>query len=420
MSVLIKQAHIICQGSPYNEQSKDIFIEDGLIKAIGNNIESAANYVINQPGVCVSLGWADIFAHFTDPGLEYRETILSGAAAAAAGGFTDVLVLPNTNPVVHNKSQVGYVVQKATGLPVNIYPIGAISKNAEGKELSEIYDMRQAGALAFSDGINAIQSPGILLKALQYIKAFDGTVLQLPDDKSIAAQGLINEGIISTQLGLPGKPALAEELMIARDIELLRYTNSRLHITGISTQKSVELVAKAKAEGLQVTCSVTPLHLCFCDEDLTTYDTNLKLNPPLRTAADREALRKAVQEGLVDCIASHHLPQHSDAKDCEFEYAAYGATALQTVFAAALSAGISIQQFVHMQTQGARAAVGLPQQQLQEGATACLTLFDPSAPFELNDSTNCSLSKNSPFYNKILQGRVLGIINGKKQTLYAQ
>lgn len=420
MSVLIKQARIICQGSPYNEQSKDILIEDGLIKAIGNNIESAASYVINQPRVCISLGWTDIFAHFTDPGLEYRETIASGAAAAAAGGFTDVLVLPNTNPTVHNKSQVGYVVQKATGLSVNIYPIGAVTKNAEGKELSEMYDMRQAGALAFSDGINAIQSPGILLKALQYIKAFDGTVLQLPDDKSIAAQGLINEGIISTQLGLPGKPALAEELMIARDIELLRYTNSRLHITGISTQKSIELVAKAKAEGLEVTCSVTPLHLCFCDEDLTTYDTNLKLNPPLRMAADRDALRKAVQEGWVDCIASHHSPQHSDAKDCEFEYAAYGATALQTVFAAALSAGVSIQQFVQMQTVGARAAVGLPQQAIQEGAAACLTLFDPSAPFELNDSTNCSLSKNSPFYNKTLLGRVLGIINGKKQTLYAQ
>lgn len=420
MSVLIKQAHIICKGSPYNEQSKDILIEDGLIKAIGNNIESAGSYVIDHPGVCVSLGWADIFAHFTDPGLEYRETIHSGAAAAAAGGFTDVLVLPNTNPVVHNKSQVGYVVQKATGLPVNIHPIGAITKNAEGKELSEMYDMRQAGALAFSDGTNAIQSPGILLKALQYIKAFDGTVMQLPDDKSIAAQGLINEGIISTQLGLPGKPALAEELMIARDIELLRYTDSRLHITGISTQKSIELVAKAKAEGLQITCSVSPLHLCFCDADLTTYDTNLKLNPPLRTAADREALRKAVQGGVIDCIASHHLPQHSDAKDCEFEYAAYGATALQTVFAAALSAGISMQRFVQMQTEGARAAVGLPQPSLQEGAPACLTLFDPTAPFELNDHTNLSLSKNSPFYNKTLQGRVLGIINCKKQTLYAQ
>jgi len=420
MSVLIKQARIVCQGSPYHEQSKDILIEDGIITAIANEINTAATYVINDSGVCVSLGWADIFAHFADPGFEYRETITSGAAAAAAGGFTDVLVLPNTNPALHNKSQIGYVVQKATGLPVNVHPIGAVTKNAEGKELAEMYDMQQAGAIAFSDGTNAIQSPGIVLKALQYLKACNGTLIQLPDDKSIGTQGLINEGIVSTQLGLPGKPAIAEELMIARDIELLRYTHSRLHITGVSTQKGIALINQAKQEGLAITCSVTPLHLCFCDEDLTDYDTNLKLNPPLRTRTDMMALRQAVQDGLVDCIASHHLPQHSDAKDCEFEYAAHGATALQTVFASALAAGITPERFVALQTTGSRAAIGLPQPQLQEGATACLTLFNPKASFELNDNNNHSLSKNSPFYNKVLQGRVLGIINGKKQMLYAQ
>jgi dihydroorotase len=420
MSVLIKQARLFCQGSPLDGQSKDIFIEGGTIRAIANELHPAATYVIDQPGVCVSLGWADLFAHFTDPGLEHRETLASGAAAAAAGGFTDVLVLPNTQPSVHNKAQVGYIVQKAVGLPVNLHPIGAVSKNVEGKELAEMYDMYQAGAKAFSDGIHALQPAGVLLKALQYLLAFDGTLLQLPDDKSIGANGLINEGIVSTQLGLPGKPAIAEELMIARDIELLRYTGSRLHLTGISSEKGIQLVTKAKAEGLRITCSVTPLHLCFCDEDLRGYDTNLKLNPPLRTRTDMMALRQAVQEGWVDCLASHHLPQHGDAKDCEFEYASHGATALQTMLGAALLAGIAPERFVQMQTVGVRTAVGLSMPELKEGAPACLTIFNPNGQSTLNDVNNASQSKNSPFYNQPLPGKVLGIVNGQNELIHAE
>jgi dihydroorotase len=420
MSVLIKQARVICQGSPYNGQIKDIFIEDGIIKSIAADIGTPGTYVINESGVCISVGWMDIFAHFGDPGFEYRETIASGAAAAAAGGFTDVVVMPNTSPAVHNKSQVGYILQKGASLPVNIHAAGAITKNTEGKELAEMYDMRQAGALAFTDGVHPVQSPGILLKALQYVQAFNGTIIQIPDDKSIGATGLINEGIISTQLGLPGKPAIAEQLMIARDIELLRYTGSRLHITGISTQKGVELVAAAKKEGLNITCSAAPHHLYFCDEDLVTYDTNLKLTPPLRTRADMMALRKALADGLIDCMASHHQPQNSDAKDCEFEYAAPGMISLQTAFATALAAGLDAEKFVQMQTTAARSILGLTTPLLEEGAKACITIFNPEADCGFSKATNQSLSANSPFFNLPLKGRIAGIVNGHNEVIYAQ
>ena len=218
MTVLIKQAHIISPSSPYHGQTKDILIKDGLITEIADQVRLEADQTIAYTGMCASIGWMDIFADFADPGFEYRETLETGAAAAAAGGFTDVMLLPNSKPVVDNKSQVEYIIQKSHNLAVNLHPIGAITKNAEGSALSEMYDMRQTGAIAFSDGTHAVQSPGILLKALQYVMAFDGTLIQLPGDKSIGNTGLINEGIVSTRLGLPGKPAIAEELMVSRDI----------------------------------------------------------------------------------------------------------------------------------------------------------------------------------------------------------
>ena len=414
MTVLIKQVRLISPSSPFNGQTKDILITDGIISSISDTISEKADQVIKEKGLCTSAGWMDIFADFADPGHEYKENIGSGARAAATGGFTDIMLIPNSDPVVHNKSQVEYIIQKAKDVAVNIYPIGAVTKNAEGKELSEMYDMRQSGALAFGDGINPIQNSGLLVKALQYVKSFDGTIIQVPDDRSIGASGLMNEGIISTQLGLPGKPAMAEELMVARDIKLARYADSKLHFTGISSAKSLEYINRAKAGGIKVTCSVAPYQLYFCDEDLQDYDTNLKLMPPLRRREDMMALRKAVNEGNIDCIASHHLPQDWDSKTCEFEYAKPGMIGMETMFAVLNTLGCPVDTFVEMQSVNARKIFGLPVPEIKEGETAVLSLFNPDVEFIYEEKNIQSGSKNSPFIGKTLKGKVKGIINKHK------
>lgn len=419
MKVLIKQATIVSAVSPFNGQTKDILISGGLIISIADHITENADHVIQQDGLHVSVGWFDSFAHFCDPGFEHRETLETGTRAAAAGGFTDVMIVPNTNPVLHTKSQVEYIIQKSSLPGVRVHPIGAVTKNADGKELAEMYDMANSGAIAFSDGLNAIQDGGLLLKALQYVKTIDGTIIQIPEDKSIGNTGLMNEGIISTQLGLPGKPAMAEELMVARDIKLTRYAESKLHFTGISSAKSLEYINRAKAAGINITCAVTPYHLFFCDEDLQQYDTNLKVNPPLRTHADMLALRKGLLDGTVDCIASHHIPQNYDNKICEFEYAKNGMIGLESLFGVVwpmVNGQWSIVQFVERLTVSPRKIFGLPVPEIKEGVTATLTLFNPAAEYIFAEKNIQSKSKNSPFTGRHLKGKVIGIING--DTIY--
>ncbi len=413
MKLLIKQARVIDPQSPHNGQTLDIFIENGIILKIDKDIKVDADQVISLDGLHLSPGWVDIFSDFADPGYEYKESLLSGAEAAAAGGFTDVFVIPNTKPIVHNKSSVEYIKHKSRNLPVNIHPLGAVTNNVEGKDLAEMYDMRNSGAIAFSDGLHCIQSSGLLLKALQYVKAFEGVIIQVPEDNTIGAHGLMNEGIASTRLGLAGKPSMAEELMVERDINLAQYTNSSIHLTGISTRRSLDYISKAKKEGISVSCSVTPAHLFFCDEDVSGYDSLFKINPPLRTSQEREELKKAILNGEVDCLASHHLPHEKDSKVLEFEYAKPGITGLETAFAVLSTTveGLAVEKIVEMLAINPRRIFKMETATIKEGNKATITLFDPYKKWTFTEKDIKSLSRNTPFIGRSFKGKPLGIIN---------
>lgn len=419
MKILLKQAYINDPASAHNGQRADILIELGIIRDIQPKIDSTVDRVIHGNNISVSPGWVDIFANFADPGLEFKETIESGAKAAAVGGFTDVFVLPNTKPVIDSKSQVEYIKHKSATQAVNIYPIGALTKNAEGHDLAEMYDMRASGAIAFSDGTHPLQSAGILVKALQYVKAFDGVVIQIPDDKSVGPHGLMHEGIVSTQLGLAGKPMMAEELLVARDIKLARYADSKIHFTGVTSPRSIEYIRRAKEAGLKVTCSVTTYHLFFTDADLFNYDSNLKVYPPLRTAVEQSALKQAVIDGTIDCIATHHSPHETDSKVVEFEYAAFGMIGLETCYASLRKSlpELSENRIAELLSINPRKIFGLPKSTIEKNSPAIVTIYESETPIQVTGKFFQSRSRNSAYIGKELTGSVLGIINGEKLVL---
>ncbi len=414
MQLHIRKARVIDPQSKHHDKVVDLIVEDGIITAIGATVKAKADMVIEAKGLCVSPGWVDVFADYREPGFEHKETIESGLATAAAGGFTDVLLAPNTQPALSTKSIIQYVLGKANGNIVSLHPIGTISQNTEGKDLAEMLDMRANGAVAFSDGWKPVQQASLILKALEYVKAFHGIVIGLPVDASLAAGGLMNEGVVSTGLGMAGVPELAETIMLHRDIELVRYTGSKLHVTGISTATSVEMIRKAKAEGLAITCSVTPYHLALTDDALTSYDSIYKVTPPLRTEADRQALIAGVQDGTIDCIASHHRPQEWDAKAKEFEYAADGMAVQQSTFNIlwdALKEYITPERLVEIMSVIPRDIFGLEMQEIKKGSPATLTLFTTTGKHTLNKAAVRSASHNDPFIGKELAGKVVGIIN---------
>ncbi len=417
MQSLIRKARVIDPQSVYNNKVVDLVIDNGIIVEIGFDLNVAASVVIEGADLCVSAGWVDIFADYREPGFEHKETIATGLACAAAGGYTEVLVCPNTQPAVSGKSVVQYLLQRAQGNIVQLHPIGSATQNADGKELAEMLDMRKYGAIAFTDGWKPVQNASLMMKALEYVKAFDGVIVQMPVDAALSSGGLMHEGIMSTRLGMSGIPVIAESLLVHRDIELLRYTKSRLHITGVSTAESVAMIRKAKAEGLAVTCSVTPYHLALTDAALAGYDSAYKVSPPLRDEAHRQALIAALADGTIDCIAAHHRPQEWDAKTKEFDYAADGMAVQEIAFAIVWNAvrdAVTIDRLVDAIAIKPREIFGLEPHTIVKGSNASLTVFTTTGATLLKDAEVKSLSKNNPFIGEKLVGSVVAILNNNQ------
>ncbi len=414
MTILIKQAILLSPDSSHHLKKRDILIKNGKIEKIATSISVKANKIISEKNLYVSRGWKDLFADFCDPGFEHKEDIHSGIAAAKAGGYTGICLVPNTEPTISSKAQVDYIARHSQNSGIELIPIGSVSMDTKGEQLAEMYDMNHTGARVFSDGKKSIQSAGLLLKALQYLKTINGTLIQVPDTQSISKHGLMNEGQQSTALGMPGNPAIAEHIQIQRDLTLCEYAGSRIHFTGITTKKSVELISSARKKGIQVSCSVSPYHLLFTDQDLSGYDTQYKVFPPLRTEQDRKYLIKALREGKIDGVASHHFPQDTDAKKVEFAYAQNGAISLQLMLPMLLKAGFTAEEIAGIVIGAFKSVEGLDAEtEFKEGHRADLTLFTTQGETVINSKTNQSKSQNTPLFEEVLPGRIIGTILGK-------
>lgn len=426
MAFLLKGAHCVDPEVGLDD-TRDVLIDNGTIVAVEKNLD-ASDYpsaeVVDAQGKYLIPGLVDMHVHFRDPGFEYKETIETGSRAAAHGGFTDVATMPNTDPVCDTGTGVRYQINRAqqVGL-VHLRPIGALTRGLKGEALSEIGDMVLEGAAAFSDDGHGVQSAGMMRTCMDYVSQFDRVAIAHCEDESLTTHGVINEGKASTRLGMFGWPALGEELEIYRDIELCRLTGCALHIAHISTAKGLELVRAAKKEGLPVTCEVTPHHLFLCEDDITpTYNTSLKMNPPLRTAADAAALREGLLDGSIDCVVTDHAPHAQHEKDCEWEIAFFGMVGLETSLPLMLTnlvnpGKMSWSQLVQVMAHNPRKILRLAPVTLAAGSAADLTLVDPAAEVTITPEYLESLSKNSGFLGQTLTGCATDVFMDGKRTL---
>ena len=414
MNLLIKQAKVVDPNSPHNGKRVDILIENGQLKSIRKSISSNAK-TISGKNLHVSPGWFDMHVNFRDPGDEHKEDLNSGCKAAAFGGFTGVACMPGTNPPLHTKADIEYIISKAKGNVVDVHPIGALSKGLQGKEMTEMYDMTLSGAVAFSDEKNPISSAGVLSRALLYVKMFNSLVISHSQDESIALEGQMNEGDTSTSLGLNGMPALAEEIMITRDVYLAAYTNSRLHFATVSTGNSVEIIRNAKRKGIKVTAEVAAHQIGIDDSELVTFDSNFKVNPPLRTKEDIAALKKGLSDGTIDAICSDHNPEDVETKNREFDIASFGVIGLETAYAVANThSGLTSGEIVDKMSISPRKILGIEVPVIKNREKANLTIFDPKLKWTYRSGDIRSKSANSPFIDKTFTGKAIGIFNNNK------
>ena len=414
MIVLIRAAKVVDPNSKHHNKVVDILIEKGIIQDIGKNLTVPKDAdIIEEKGLHVSPGLFDLHVNFGDPGFEWKEDMQTGMLAAAKGGFTGVLCMPSTLPVIDTKSQVEYIQKMSTGNVVNVHPAGSITKNLKGQELTEMFDMNRSGALAFTDDKNSIQHAGVMKLALLYAKNFGGIIMNQANDKSISKDGQMNEGVTSTLLGLKGIPSLAEDLMIARDIKLAEYTEGRLHFSCISTAASVELIRAAKKQGLKITADVA-IHNLVLDETVCKgFDTRNKVNPALRTQKDIKALLKGLKDGTIDAICTDHTPQDIEHKKIEFDNAEFGMIGLQTAFSLAcqLEQEIGLEGIIDKMAIKPRKILGIevPEVNIEKAANLCL--FNPSTEWTLEEKDIVSKSKNTPFVGKTLKGKIVGVVN---------
>ncbi len=413
MNFILKAATILDPSSPFHNQTVDIFIKEGVISDIDALLKPKEGIEeIELDTLHVSQGWFDSSVSFGEPGYEERETISNGLATAAKSGYTSIALHPNTLPITDTGASVGFLKGKSLNNPVSVYPIGALTHASEGTDLAELYDMKKAGAIAFGDYKKSITNPNLLKIALLYAQNFDGLVVSFPQNNDIAGKGMVHEEKQSTLLGLRGIPALAEELQIARDIFLLEYTGGKLHIPTISTAKSVQLMREAKAKGLQISCSVSVHHLILTDKELSEFDTNYKVLPPLRTQKDIDAINVGIEDGTIDMITSDHQPIDIEHKKIEFDNATYGTIGLESAFGI-LNTILPTEKVIEMLTKG-KAIFGIESVPIAIGNKAELSLFTPKGMATFSEKHILSTSKNSAFIGQKTKGQSYGIIANKQ------
>lgn len=414
MNLLLQDVLIVDKNADYHLQKRDVFIRQGIIQKIGKKLKAPEKTeIVKINDLHISPGWVDMIAFGGEPGFEHKEDFQHLCKSGISGGYTTICCLPNTSPALHSKAEIAFIKNKSDKLPIDILPIGALTLNCAGKNMAEIFDMHQSGAIAFSEGNKHELSAGNLLRSLLYLKTFNGLLIHFPDTPSISADGLMNEGLSSSILGLKGIPNIAEEMEVYRAIQLCAYTSSKLHLAGISTSGSVELIKKAKQQKIALSACVTPYNILLSDTQMENFDANLKLFPPLRNTLDIQALIKGIAQDTIDVISSHHFPQEIECKNVEFDYAEPGMIGLQTAFAAAhtaLNTKVSIEKIIEKLSHNPRKILGISPAAIQEGEAADISLFLPHKKWKFETSQILSKSKNTPFINFEFIGKPIGVV----------